>query len=227
MSSNDASGKKRILLVAGVLGALALVYFGVTQVYQQQSTSHYKFLSHSQSEKFVRDYSVRMGAENAPVYLIEFLDPACESCRAFYPVVKDIMKEFEGKVQLVVRYAAFHKPSAFAITVLEAAREQDLYWELLGLLFEKQPEWASHHHPRAELIWDYARDVGLDMDRLKQDMKDAKIQKVLQQDNEDLTFLKVKMTPTFFANGTPLRDFSIQGLKSLITSELEAAEVTQ
>ena len=33
------------------------------------------------------------GPETAPVTIVEFFDPACEACRAFYPVVKDIMTE--------------------------------------------------------------------------------------------------------------------------------------
>lgn len=34
-----------------------------------------------------------LGPVNAPVTIVEFFDPACESCRAMYPYVKQILAE--------------------------------------------------------------------------------------------------------------------------------------
>ena len=57
------------------------------------------------------------------VTIVEFFDPACEACRAFYPVVEDILTDYPDDVRVVLRYAAFHgEASEQAIKVLEAAR---------------------------------------------------------------------------------------------------------
>src|SRR5690606_28131327 len=120
---------------------------------------------------FVREYSPRFGSENAKVILTEFLDPECESCRAFYPVVKSLLSEFGDKVQLVVRYAPFHQNSRVAIKALEAARFQGKYWESLELLFFHQPQWGDHHNPRPELIFEFLSQLGLNMEQLKSDME--------------------------------------------------------
>ncbi|POB14770.1 disulfide bond formation protein DsbA [Halobacteriovorax sp. DA5] len=161
-----------------------------------------------------------MGPDNAKVVLVEFLDPECESCRAFSPYVKEIMNKYEGKVKLVVRYAAFHKNSAYAISILEAARKQGKYWETLDLLFKSQPAWGNHHNPRPDLIWNYLTTLDLDIDKIKSDMHDPKFMEWIRQDAEDGKALGVRGTPTFFINGKPLERFSYQQLELQIREEL-------
>ena len=46
-----------------------------------------------QPEALMRSYSPSFGPEDAPVTIVEFFDPACEACRSFDPIVKDIMAE--------------------------------------------------------------------------------------------------------------------------------------
>jgi protein-disulfide isomerase len=173
------------------------------------------------TEVFVRPYSHKQGPDSASVILVEFLDPECESCREFYPLVKSIMNEFEGKVQLVVRYAAFHGNSKFAIKILEAAGKQSKYWETLALLFQHQPEWGSHHNPQPELIWNYLPSLGLDIEKLKADMEDPSIMKNLEQDTADGQTLMVRGTPSFFVNGKPLENFGYEPLRQMVAQELQ------
>jgi len=56
-------------------------------------------------------HSPVFGPANAPVTIVEFFDPACETCRAFYPIVKDILAQYPSEVRLVIRYAPLHKGS--------------------------------------------------------------------------------------------------------------------
>ena len=131
--------KNKLVIYIAVGLALVLAFVGATYMYQSSQKAKLDFLATEKSELFVRDHSPRYGNENAKVILTEFLDPECESCRAFYPVVKSFLNEFEGQIQLVVRYAPFHQNSKIAIKALEAARMQGKYWEALELLFYHQP----------------------------------------------------------------------------------------
>ena len=54
-------------------------------------------MSEEQSSLFQRDYSFVIGNEDAKVQLVEFFDPACETCALFHPHVKEIMKKMRGK----------------------------------------------------------------------------------------------------------------------------------
>ncbi len=209
-----------IYLYIGV-GALMLSAFIIGGSYYKKSQAeNYTFLVKESAEIFVRDYSPRYGNKDAKVFLIEFLDPECESCRMFYPAVKKLITEFDGKVQLVVRYAPFHRNSKVAIRALEAARKQGKYWEAMELLFEHQPKWGSHHNPQPQVIFKLLPQIGLDMDKLNLDMKDPEIGKIIEQDTKDLRQLEVRGTPTFFVNGKPLQRFNFQELRSLIRSEV-------
>ncbi|MDD0851718.1 thioredoxin domain-containing protein [Halobacteriovorax sp. GB3] len=206
------------LFTFSVLCALFLV--GV-KVYDSMEQEKFETMSKEKTQLFVRDYSPVFGDKEAKVTLIEFLDPECESCRAFYPAVKQLMKFYEGKLKLVVRYAPFHRNSVHAIKVLEATRKQDKYWESLEILFKYQPMWASHHDPKPEKVFDILPDVGVDIAKLKEDMKDPKLEEILKQEVSDLKMLGVRATPTFFVNGRPLEKFSFDHLRELVDSEVK------
>ncbi|MBM3275948.1 MAG: thioredoxin domain-containing protein, partial [Candidatus Sericytochromatia bacterium] len=161
-----------------------------------------------------------MGPRDAKVTIVEFLDPECESCRAMYPMVKNLLAQYEGRVQFVVRYMPLHPNSLYAAGVLEAAGEQGRYWEMLETLFRYQPDWGSHHHPRPELIPGYAREIGLDMQALERSLGVGTHRRIVEADHADGRTLGVTGTPTFFVNGRLVEWLGYQTLKSLIDAEL-------
>ena len=56
-----------------------------------------------QAERLVHPDSPTLGPSDAPATPVDFLDPDCESCRAAYPIVKNLLAEFENEIRLVVR----------------------------------------------------------------------------------------------------------------------------
>jgi protein-disulfide isomerase len=174
-------------------------------------------------DALVRAHSPVFGNAEAKVTIVEFFDPACETCRAFYPIVKSIVNASFGQVRLVVRYAPLHQGSDQAVNILEAARLQGKYWQALEKTLADQPRWAAHHNPQPQLIWDSIADIGLDMAKAKADAGSPAIAQVLQQDVADMNALKVTRTPGFFVNGTPLRDFGEAQLKTLVAQEIAKA----
>ena len=212
--------KNKKLMYLGTSAILIILFIVASMIFKNNLNEEYSFIAKKQNEILVRDYAPKYGDRNAKVYLIEFLDPECESCRSFYPTVKELLKEFEGKVQLVVRYAPFHGNSKMAIKALEAARLQGKYWESLQVLFTKQPQWGSHHNPQPERIFDFLAELGLDMEKLKSDMDSPKIADIIKQDLDDLRVLGVRKTPTFFVNGMLLTNFGKEYLRDLLNSEV-------
>jgi protein-disulfide isomerase len=169
---------------------------------------------------FVRPHSRSLGPENAKVTVVEFLDPECESCRAMYPAVKALLAQYKGRVRFVVRYMPLHPNSLYAAGALEAAGEQGLYWEMLETLFENQPAWGSHHHPRPELIPGYARELGLDMHAFESFISAGSHRAIVETDHADGRSLGVTGTPTFFVNGRLLERLGYDTLQALIEEEL-------
>jgi protein-disulfide isomerase len=172
-------------------------------------------------ERLVRPYSITQGPASAPVTLVEFFDPECESCRAMYPIVKQVMAEFDGQVRLVIRYMPLHQNSAYAASLLEAARDQNRFWEYLEIVMLRQPEWASHTAPRPDLLMAYAPMAGLNVEQLRLATTNPDIQARIQQDQADGVALGANRTPTFFVNGAMLPRIGYEPLRAAIEAALE------
>lgn len=212
--------KYKLILIGVAIVSMAAAFAITWNIYQNKKTEELTTMAQASFEKFVPDYAPKLGPSKPDVYLVEFLDPECESCREFYPMVKMLLEEFEGRVQLVVRYAPFHPNSKMVIKILEASRKQGKYWETLETLFRYQPQWGSHHDPKPDLVWKYLPESGVDVERIKVDMNDPEIEKMLAREVQDLTDLGVRATPTFFVNGKPLSTFGYEPLRQLVRQEL-------
>ena len=162
---------------------------------------------------FVRDYSPSHGNPDAKVEIVEFFDPACETCKEFYPLVKKLMEAHPGKIRLYERYAPFHNGSTSVVKILAAANMQGKFWETLEAVFAAQSLWAPNHQPRPELVWNYIGRVGLDIKQLRHDIDLPEMDKIVQQDLADARKLNVKATPEFFVNGKPLPTWGWEQLK--------------
>jgi len=169
-----------------------------------------------------RPHSPVIGPADAKVTIVEFFDPSCEACRAFYPIVKQIMAKYPKDVRLVLRYAPFHQGSDEAVRILETARLQNVFEPVLEALLNSQPEWASHDGPQLVVAWVAAGKAGLDIERAKAAMFSADITAVLNQDVNDAREIGVTRTPAFFVNGKPLKSFGAQQLYDLVSVEVGA-----
>ncbi|MDP2520585.1 thioredoxin domain-containing protein [Shimia thalassica] len=176
------------------------------------------------AEELIRPYSPILGPEDAPVTIVEFFDPACEACRAFHPIVKDILAQHEGKVRVVLRYTPFHGlGSETAIKLLEAARMQGKFEPVLESLYLYQNAWASHGATDLEKIGKIAAGAGLDLEAALPQMKSPDVVAVFNQDRSDVEAMGVRQTPTFFVNGKPLDPFGADELRELVAAEVAAA----
>jgi protein-disulfide isomerase len=209
-----------LLGAAGLIAAFAAAVY----IYKSQRAAQVDALAARYgAPPLVRDHSKTLGPDDARVVIVEFFDPGCETCRVFYEPVKKLVELHDGKVRLVLRYAPFHQGADAMAKALEAARRQGKYWETLQLIYDKQPQWADHHHPRPEIMWEFFPLVGLDLVQLDRDMRDPEIETLLQQDMADANTLGVRKTPTFIVNGQPLERFGMRQLQSLVRTQVAEA----
>ena len=172
----------------------------------------------SSAANLVRFHSPVFGPAQAPVTIVEFFDPSCEACRAFYPHVKKILDENPDSVRLVLRYVLFHQGSEEVSRLLEAARKQNLYPQVLEAVLEAQPGW--HDDPKVLEAWVAAERAGLDIEKARADMHTPAVDAVLQLDMQDVKAVGVQGTPTFFVNGRPLDKFGPEPLRQMVASEV-------
>lgn len=176
-----------------------------------------------QKDLFVRPHSPIIGPKSAPVTIVEFFDPSCEACRAFYPGVKQILAAYPKDVRLVMRYLPLHQGSAEAIGILEAARAQGVLEPVMAALLDAQPAW---HDGNMAGAWSAAQAAGLNVEKARA-MPTADINALMNSDMADANTLGVKGTPTFFVNGKPLAEFGPEQLYAQVRAEVEARQSTK
>ena len=212
---------RRIASIAVAIGVLLLAVGGLTFVYQSSDVQPVRNMETSLQAALASEGAPTLGDPGAKVHIVEFLDPACETCALFYPLVKNWMQEVPGQIRLSVRHLAFHEGAEHAVKALEASRKQDKYWETLEALLASQATWTQHHQVLPEKIIPALASVGLDVDRLEADMNSMDVLRRFEQDKSDSILLKVAKTPTYFVNGRPLPSFGAQQLADLVREELE------
>ena len=203
--------------------ALFFLFVFASSYYKGQQVEKYGFMASENASVFIRDHSQTFGSADAKVYLVEFMDPACETCAAFAPFVKQMMAANPGKIKLVLRYAPFHDGADYFVKILEAAKRQGKYWETLDVMYKSQPYWASHSNPQPQRIWQFLPEAGLNIEQIKKEMNDPAIAKLIAQDIADAKTLNVRKTPGYFVNGKPLQNFGSQQLYQLLQSEIRAS----
>jgi len=212
--------KSKKTTVAVLFGIVA-IFFGFGMYVYQQRVQNSQMDKVRQAESIlIRSNSTVLGPVNARVTIVEFFDPACEACRAFYPLVKDLMRNHPNDIRLVLRYAPFHQGSDQVVKLLEASKKQDKYIPVLEMILATQPMWADHGNPNINVAYQAAEKAGLDIQKALADAKSSEMDALLKQEIQDLTALEVTKTPTFFVNGRGLPSFGPEQLQALVAEEL-------
>lgn len=107
------------------------------------------------------------------------------------------MQQHSGRIQLVMRYAPFHRGSDKVVALLEAARKQGKFWEALETLFDSQDDWASNHTANTDIALKHLDGIGLNMEQLAFDVTAPEVLQAIAQDLKDANSLgKVCKTTT-------------------------------
>ncbi|MDO9200288.1 MAG: thioredoxin domain-containing protein [Rhodoferax sp.] len=210
--------QRNIFIAAAAL--LILAFSGGAFLYQKQQTEAAAQLAQQNMAALVRADAPSFGDANAPVHIVEFFDPACGTCREFYPMVKALMAEHPGKIRLSLRYAPFHPGSDAVVKFLEASRKQGKFEATLETLFARQDVWVQNHTAYPQLIRPLLAPLGLDLVQLQNDASAPEVARVIERDLLDAKALNVTMTPEYFVNGKPLPQFGFAELKQLVNDAL-------
>ncbi len=199
------------LLLAGAAGAL--VYKGA------RSSSA---AAAAQRPGLASAHAPTLGDALAKVHIVEFLDPACETCAAFYPLIKQIMADNPNRIRLSIRHVPFHQGSEDVVRFLEASRKQGKYWQTLETLLSTQAQWAPHHTAQPGLARQAIAGIGLNLEQLAADMHAPEVTQRIQQDIGDAAALNVTKTPEYFVNGRQMQSFGRQQLQNLVRETLQS-----
>jgi len=143
---------------------------------------------------------VRGGAK-ARVTLEEFGDFECPPCGNLSSTLEKIEQDYGARLRVIFRECplAMHKHALDAARAAEAAGLQGRFWEMHDLLYHNRFIWPQAADVRAAFN-DYAKTLGLDVERFKKDMDSDKVKARIVSDQERARSLGVDRTPVLFIN---------------------------
>ncbi|MDP9842982.1 DsbA family protein [Streptosporangium lutulentum] len=218
----ESMRRKNITISLAVIGVFVVVLGAVFAINRFGSGSD-TAVAAADGSRLVRADSHRVQtAADGKVTLVEFLDFECEACRAAFPIVEELRKEYAGKVTFVVRY--FPLPSHFnaerAARAVEAAAGQGKFEAMYQRMYQTQTEWGEKQVPADDLFRKFAGDLGLDMAAWDKAYSDPATLTRIKKDVADGEALGVQGTPTFFLNGEKLEPESSDDIKAAIDAAL-------
>ena len=162
------------------------------------------------------------GGSNAPVTLEEYGDYQCPPCGALHPELRRIEAEYGQRLRFVFRQFPLpmvHPHALIAANAAEAAGLQGRFWEMHDRLYENQSKWSPEMDPRPLFI-NYARDIGLDVNRFINDMNGQQVTAHVTSDRLRGRSVGVTGTPTLFVNGRMMAAEAMtpQGIRTAIDS---------
>ena len=172
----------------------------------------------------VNSSDITMGSKSAKATLVEYADFQCPACAAYHPLVKQLTKEFDGKVLFVYRFyplTSIHKNAMKSAEAAFAAYNQGKFWEMHNVLFEHQNDWAESNSPE-DTFTKYAQNIHLDMTKYTLDTQGDKTIQFINNESDGGTTAGINSTPTFFINGHQIQNpQSYDAFKQLIQNALK------
>ena len=212
-----------IVIIAAVSMLLAMAGLYIIVAPKGAEPSNAAAVSADRRALLERPHAPTTGNRDARVHIVEFLDPACETCREFYPLVKKILADNPDRIRLSVRLVAFHKGSDFVVKALEASKKQGKFWPVLERVLATQPTWAAQHTVRTDLMWAQLSPLDLNLEQLRADMESPEVIQNVTLDAQDARALKVTQTPEYFVNGRSMPSFGYEQLLQLVAQAMAAA----
>jgi len=147
------------------------------------------------------------GPADAPVTIVEAFDFACPYCRKVSDTLDDLVKSYKGQIRIVYKNMVVHPQVATSAHLAScAAAKQGKYVPFKNVLWTKGFDaYASARDPSKlgeDSVIAIAKDAGLDVDKLKADMKSPECQQFIKTDMAELEKFHVNATPTLYVNGT-------------------------
>lgn len=215
----SAQRKNSIMKAVWIIVAVAIV--GGIVWFSLTAKEEKKVVENSLTTVVSDDYV--KGNANAPVTLIEYLDFECEACGAYFPVVKQLEQEFPNDLRVVRRYYPLpgHKNSLLAALAVEAAAKQGKYDEMHDLLFTEQEKWGNKPAPTPAVFEEYAKKLGLDIEKFKKDVALPETLARVDRDRQSGTKLGNTGTPSFYLQGAKIQNpRGLEDFKTLIKAEI-------
>lgn len=134
------------------------------------------------------------GNPKGDVTIVEFFDYNCGWCKKGFPEVVSLMEKDKNLRVVLKEFPIFGGDSDYAAMAAIASKKQNKYWELHQALFSHEGKVTK------QAVDEIAAKVGIDLAKLKDDMKDPAIAKELADTHALAQSLAINGTPAFIVD---------------------------
>ncbi|WP_394843458.1 thioredoxin domain-containing protein [Pendulispora brunnea] len=164
-----------------------------------------------------------LGSDKALVTIVEFSDFQCPYCKRGEESLKKVRETYGDKVRIVWKHEPLPmhpraEPAAEVALEARAQKGDKGFWDAHDKLFESAPKLED-----ADLE-SVAKDLGLNVDKVKSAIKEHKYKKEIDADQDQADDFQASGTPHFFINGRRLVGAQpFEKFKGMIDEEITKA----
>ena len=155
--------------------------------------------------EFNLENSPVLGNPNAPVKIVVWSEFQCPYSKNMNQKLVEVVENNPDKYALYYKTRIIHAGAILEHEAGYSAQAQGKFWELAKLFYQNQPELVRLSRQDQEAyqqkILELAKQVGLDVSQLEQDLSSHKYLAQLQAENKEANEIGVRGTPTIFING--------------------------
>lgn len=191
--NNETKVLGGIILLTVILFGIGIMFTGKTETVKTD------LLTELES---VTGTNIKGNPDGADI-VIEFADFQCPSCAVFAPVLNQFVDEHKDNIKFIMKYfplVSIHKNAMNSAYAAQASANQGRFWEMHDLLYSKQAEWSELDNVEEQFIA-YAKELGLDPDKFKDDYLSKEVRDIIRDDMSLSLRLGLDSTPTLFING--------------------------
>jgi protein-disulfide isomerase len=144
------------------------------------------------------------GAPDAKVTIVEYSDFQCPYCSSAHVTVKDLLKQYEGKVKVAYKHLPLTNihnwaEDAAVASVCVHKQKPDAFWKLSDYFFTNQKSITKE--TLAAKLQEFSTQQSLNHEELKKCIADPASKQQVTADTAEAGTLGLSSTPSFMVNG--------------------------
>ena len=167
-------------------------------------------------------------SDDAPLTIVQFTSFSSPHARDAVPSIQEILNAYGGNLRLAFKYTYTGDNDLLASVAAECAAEQEEFFRMHNLLFERQDDWTTVSPTSlASRFTGYARELGLDSNEFRNCFINSDEKKeMIEEHNLEATDLVVTGTPTYFVNNHILAGaYPLESLLEIIQGILDVQDI--
>lgn len=197
----------------GVLAGIVLLLMGADVYWGRSETATATVAEAQETEqtcafdterppvRFYRDLISKndptVGNPEAPVVVIEYLDPNCPHCKQLHPVMSELVARYGLQAYFVFKPIPLWDFSIPQVVALYAAAREGKYEAMLEAQFARQRQGGL----TLEELQAIAREIGMNPEQLTRQLQDKALSDYALQQRQQAGMIGVRGVPTVLING--------------------------